>query len=101
MAESLYPNLLTDATQYRAAEVYWQELWRQLTAEVGRHGQWHMPWFENPFQDGNPIFSALCEGEKLGVRLLQYDSAASDELDLDWWTDTAGEGANEIRELVI
>jgi hypothetical protein len=52
---------------------------------------------DNPSRDGNPIFTATSESG--GVRIIQEDPRDPDDIDLDWWLDSAEEPP--IPELVI
>jgi len=53
--------------------------------------------------DGNPIFTTVCPGRRLGVRVIQYSPESPHEVDLDWWVDSFGDekSPDSIRELVI
>ena len=102
-----FPHFLSDVDEYARAEAYWQDLWRRALEKSKKGKGWRSPWlttrFANgtPCRDGNPIFSAVNETQKLGVRIIQH--APSEAVDLDSWTDEfGGSPKNErIRELVI
>jgi hypothetical protein len=52
-------------------------------------------------RDGNPIFSAIAPGRRLGVRVIQIEPADNPK-ELDVWTDTFAEGSPEVvKELVV
>jgi hypothetical protein len=109
MAELLYPQFLSDVNQYMQAEAYWRKAWDELVRSSGRADEWHTPWLDNcfgngtPCRDGNPIFSAVSERRKLGVRIIQHGPSSPEELDFDWWVDSFGPDSEEgaIQELVI
>ena len=101
MSQWLFPNSLDDPTVYAKAQQHWETLWYSLASRVGSALQWRTPWAENPLLDGNPIFTAVSESR--GLRIIQEDPRDPDDIDLDWWLDSA-EGptpADGIAELVI
>ena len=107
MAAFLFPNFLNDLTEYRQAETLWRDSWDNLVRRVGQEGQWATPWLTTvfadgtPFADGNPVFSAIAVGRRLGVRVIQLERAEGSP-ELSCWTDTFAEGESEaIEELVI
>ena len=57
----------------------------------------------NPSPDGNPIFTAVCEPLRRGVRIIQEEPGEAGDSDLDWWVDSFGDEADPgaVRELVI
>jgi hypothetical protein len=58
---------------------------------------------KNPYQNGNPIFTAVCWPFRKGVRIIQEEPDDSNDIDLDWWLNDFGdeEGSTAIVELVI
>lgn len=105
----LFPRFLDAAAEYDATEAFWSGVWSGIIAETGAPpGDWRSPWFENvsgdgtKFRDGNPIFSAVCDRRKLGVRILQFIPEPGD-ITADHWTDTAGDPdeGGTVKELVI
>jgi hypothetical protein len=107
MTVFLYPNFLTDQNEYEQAESRWRHLWDELVRRVGQQHLWKSPWLNTrcadgtPFRDGNPIFSAVCPLNHLGVRVLQQEPEGNPK-DLSFWTDVFAKGEpEEVRELVI
>jgi hypothetical protein len=102
MTKELFPGFLADASQYERAEGYWRDLWRGLLTQVGQADQWRSPWLTSE-HDGNPIFSAICSGRRLGVQVIQHVAESPEEIDLDWWIDWFGEESDpdSVRKLVI
>ena len=103
MAEELFPQFLNDTEQYWQAQGYWRDLWQQLLDRTGQAVSWKTPWLREDPADGNPIFTAVCPGRRLGVRVIQYSPESADEVDLDWWVDWFGDekAPDGVRELVI
>jgi len=71
MAEHLFPHFLSDALEYREAEKLWRHRWLQVVQQAEQAGCWQAPWLNTtfadgtPFQDGNPMFSAICPERQL------------------------------------
>ena len=93
----LYPDFLSDAGQYHAAEASWRQLWAGVMLRTGQTDRWATPWLNTEYADGtqcldgNPIFSALCAERKLAIRVIQLER----EQDLDnlsWWIDKFAAG---------
>jgi hypothetical protein len=107
MSDFLFPCFLSNAAEYGRAEAYWKDLWRRALEKCKKSGEWRSPWLTTRFadgtvcRDGNPIFSAVNETKKLGIRIIQH--APSNAVDLDSWTDEFGDSSQgeRIRELVI
>jgi hypothetical protein len=107
MVEYLYPKFLNDTQEYARSQALWQEKWDSLIRRVRQQDLWTTPWVNTtyvngrPFQDGNPIFSAVCPSRHLAIRVIQLEPAG-DPRELEFWTDTFGEGEPQpIKELVI
>lgn len=107
MACLLYENFLEDAEQYRDAEQLWSRAFHELLTRAGQAGAWQIPWMSttfangDPIRDGNPIFSAVCNSRRLGIRIIQHREQ-SGNASLHVWIDTFAEGEpEETRELVI
>jgi hypothetical protein len=107
MVQPLFPNFLNDPNEYRQAEALWRERWDELVRRLGQQPQWVTPWLTStfadgtPFADGNPIFSAVAAGRRLGVRVIQVEPS-EEPRELAVWTDTFAEGEPDaIKELVI
>lgn len=79
MLKSLYPDFLTDMDQYNKAVQYWKDLWGNASSHPPQFQGWRSPWintiFEDgtPMQDGNPIFSAICQTKQRGLRVIQFE----------------------------
>ena len=93
MAQWLFPNSLADPEVYADARRHWLDFW--LSIDSAR--RWRTPWVENAIPDGNPIFTAASEAR--AVRIIQEDPRDPDDIDLDWWLDSAEEPT--LPELVI
>lgn len=93
MPQWLFPNSLDDPQVYAVARRHWLDLWRSIDSAR----QWRTPWVENSILDGNPIFTAVSESR--GLRIIQEDPRDPDDIDLDWWLDSAEEPT--LPELVI
>src|SRR5687768_13727149 len=86
----LFAKLLTDENEYAQAEAFWALLWQKTSAVERKLRGWRAPWFPpQPPKDANPIFSAVSEMQKKGIRVIQYEPTAGD-LELDFWLDTFG-----------
>ena len=101
MPRWLFPNSLDDPTVYAKARQHWLDLWRSTASRFDPDRRWRTPWVENPSRDGNPIFTAV--GESREIRIIQEDPRDPDDLDLDWWLDSAEDSTlpDGIAELVI
>ncbi|MBI1830550.1 MAG: hypothetical protein HYR84_03755 [Planctomycetes bacterium] len=104
----MFPKFLDDPAEYARAEELWKNEWHALVRSVGQEHLWQTPWlntqFSNgtPFLDGNPIFSALCPGRRIGVRVIQVEPEGDNSDEFTTWTDTFASGDQEaIQELVI
>jgi hypothetical protein len=105
----LFPDFLEDPKRYSEAEEYWRNLWAKVACSAGQASVWRSPWLTTcfadgtPFRDGNPIFSAVSDQRRLGVRIIQYEADPMDEPAVNWWIDSFGDPAEAgvIRELVV
>ena len=101
---NLFPNFLHDESEYVQAESYWANLWSKIPEFERSRNQWRPNWFTaQPPQDANPIFTAVSELQKKGIRIIQYEPTFKGT-ELDFWVDTFGGPATDptaIRELVI
>jgi hypothetical protein len=105
--EHMFPNFLHDSQEYQQAEKLWQDGWQELVQQSGQLSLWKTSWLNTsfgdgtPFQDGNPIFSAIRSDRRIAVRVIQLDPAETPG-DFDYWYDEfpAGE-AEKGEELVI
>lgn len=106
MVQHLCKTFLVDAAEYRSAQARWSELWDKLVAAQRPTTEWKSPWFAStfadgtPMSDGNPIFSAVSPVLKRGIRIVQHEPTTN-QLELEYWLDTAGDEAERIQELVI
>ncbi|HZT81293.1 MAG TPA: hypothetical protein VFA26_13780 [Gemmataceae bacterium] len=103
----LFPNFLTDLTEYGAAEELWRKHWYDLLKHLGDLTEWDTPWLNTtladgtPCRDGNPIFSAVSLSRRLGIRVIQLEPSGNTR-ELYFWMGTFGQGeAEAIEELVI
>jgi len=101
---TLFPNFLTDESEYAQAEAYWAKIWGE-TSEVDRlRGGWRAGWFTPaPPKDGNPIFTAVSDKLGKAIRVIQHESTI-EGTETEFWLDTYGGSQIEptaIRELVI
>lgn len=102
MVRHIDRGFLTDSAQYRHAEQFWHDLWKQIVEKGNVESLWQTPWLGAPLADGNPIFSAVAPTLKRGVHVIQHEPA-SNEIELVWWLDKFGEEGFEpvIDQLVI
>ncbi len=107
MMEPPFPNFLKDFTEYERTENLWQAEWQRLIQGTGKEELWRSPWINTTFangtpcRDGNPIFSAVCDKYRLGIRVIQHEPSENAK-ELDFWIDTFAEGEQEtVKELVI
>lgn len=110
MDAEIFPGFLGSPSKYDEVMRFWDERWAKLLTRTFRSKFWKSPWLGGgpttlpPDRDGNPIFTAVCPSKALGVRIVQYEREAPDDLAFDWWIDYAGGSPGElgtIRELVI
>jgi hypothetical protein len=102
----LYPSFLNDPQEYAKLEAFWQSHWHEFITRMGQQKLWKSPWLNTtfadgtPFQDGNPIFSAVDLKDRIGIQITQLEPAANPR-ELDFWTDIFDEGGENIKILVI
>ena len=100
----LFPKFLADESEYGKVEQFWRQIWADIPANDRAVGKWRADWFEpQPPRDGNPVFTAVSEKFRKGIRVIQYEPT-SQEPELDFWLDTFGGEPTDpsaIRELVI
>jgi len=100
----LFRNFLNDESDYVQSEAVWADLWAAAPEHERLARGWRSPWFApQPPKDGNPIFSAVSEIQRRGLRIIQFEPS-SQAVELDFWTDTFGGTLTDplaIRELVI
>lgn len=88
----LFRDFLEDATQYRRAEQFWEDLVTQAVHARGLDLDLE-PWRPDRFndgtpmpKDGSPIYHARCERLRRGVQIIQ-DPPESDEIEVTAWFD--------------
>jgi len=100
----LFPSFLRDESEYAGAESHWRDQWNSISEFERTVKGWKAGWFPpQPFKDANPIFSAVSEKDRKGLRIVQYESTSSN-VEFDFWLDSFGGDAaspGAIRELVI
>ncbi len=103
MTVRLHSDFLNSPESYGKAIEFWENLWDDLICQIPHDYPWSSPWMENSIPDGNPIFSAVSQFQKRGIRIIQLESGDPGDIDLDWWLDYYGDrkSRNAIRELVI
>lgn len=69
-----YANFLDDEAEYAASEAMWIKLWDEVEGKEG----WITPWLNNPFKDGNPIFSAYHPEKQRAIRIVQHPPGHDD-----------------------
>lgn len=90
------------------AKDWYLSRWLRLQSEVSdAKAYWTTPWFAVP-HDGNPIFTAICQFEKRGLRIIEYtshpnsDNSEQTGIGLCWYFDYFANGSlEEIHELVV
>lgn len=103
-------QFLESSVAYQAAESFWAQALKELLAESDLTWQ---PFYQNPGQDGNPLFSAWIPDRNKLIRIIQFTPEEDNEQLFSAWIDT-WEGdlpdglvsqknaiANPIPELVI
>jgi hypothetical protein len=100
MSRYLFPRFLDDPEEYTKATDYWRQLWEHVHF---RARTWRQPWLADALRDGNPMFSAVSDQMRKGVRVIQHPpSRAGTEFVV--WLDTFGGSLTDpdsISELVI
>jgi hypothetical protein len=106
-SEILFPRFLDDSNEYVQAERLWSQKFEEIVSQFGERSLWDVPWLATafvdgvPFQDGNPIFSAICWSRNKAIRVIQENPAAADG-GLSVWSDIFdADGPSPITELVI
>lgn len=106
MIENLYPNFLEDPQDYRSSEEFWKRLWKDMSQTARERYEWRQPWFDPlpwDVSQGSPIFSAVSDTLKRGVRILQSPPTGKG-LEFFVYTDRFGGSIfdpDSIQELVI
>jgi hypothetical protein len=102
----LYPNFLRDEQEYAQAELFWRSLWDKVMRLAGQAQEWQVPWLQTtfsdgtPIRDGDPMFSAVCQGRRLAVHAIQNESQDGEE-EFDAYVTVFDPEAQGIRVLVI
>jgi hypothetical protein len=104
----LFSNFLTDPKEYAKAEKLWCRTLTTVVKQLGQQKQWKIPWIKprfvngTPYQDGNPILTAIDRSRRLVICIIQTPYAADGEPDLIYWTDKFAKGdPEECDKLVI
>jgi hypothetical protein len=101
---TLFPNFLTDDSEYAHAQGEWARIWEAIPAHDRASFGWRAGWFKlAPPNDGNPIFTAISDAQQKAIRVIQYEPTM-DSMEFDFWIDNYGGNVIEptsIRELVI
>jgi hypothetical protein len=78
-------QFLESSVAYQAAESFWEQALRDLLAESDLTWQ---PFYQNPGQDGNPLFSAWVPDRSKLIRIIQFTPEEDDEQLFSAWIDT-------------
>ena len=104
----LFRNFLDDSEVYAKAEELWCQTITKIVKRLGQTRRWKIPWIKprfgngEPYQDGNPMFTALDSSRRLAINIIQMPYAAEGEPDLIHWTKKLAEGEpEEVDALVI
>lgn len=103
----LFPRFLEDRTEYNHALDYWNQLWSEVDRLQRDLYKWRSPWLNvepEELQDGNPMFTAVSDTFRKGIRVIQSPPNTAPSTDLVAWIDTFGGGVenpDSITELVI
>lgn len=106
MIKHLFANFLSDISEYRASESYWEAVWLRTDKDMLKNYNWTHPWVSTGSSDcldGNPIFSALSASLRRGVRIIQNEPTTQ-RLEIQAWPDFVGGSyydPDAIHELVI
>ncbi len=106
MVDHLYPNFLHDSDDYALSERHWVGLWQEVNPPARIAKGWKQPWFEPlppSLGEGNPIFSAVSQMLRRGIRVIQHEPTDSG-VEIQAWLDTFGgapDDPDRIEELVI
>jgi hypothetical protein len=107
MTKYLFPRFLEDRAEYEHALEHWNRLWDQVDPIQRDVHEWRSPWLNagpRELQDGNPIFTAVSDKLRKGLRVIQSPPNTSASADFVAWVDTFGGGVenpDSITELVI
>jgi hypothetical protein len=106
MVKHLYPNFLRADREYSLSEEHWIRLWDQIDPQTRASHGWQHPWFEplpRTLSEGNPIFTAVSQVLRRGIRVIQHEPTDSG-LEIQAWLDFFGGNPSDpdrIEELVI
>ncbi|MGE4195959.1 MAG: hypothetical protein AB7G11_02390 [Phycisphaerales bacterium] len=106
MTHYLYPDFLTNEHAYRQSEKAWRAVWDRVDPVARQRDGWRAPRLGTghpDILDGNPIFSAVSDSRRRGVRVIQREPDPKDS-DLVYWISAfSGEESDPkgITELVI
>src|SRR5580658_564648 len=103
----LFRNFLEDTKAYAEAEKLWCRSLTKIVKLLGQQKQWKIPWIRprfgnrTPYQDGNPMFTALDRFRRLAINITQMPAAAEGEPDLIYWTKKLAEGDPEEADALV
>ena len=103
----LFAHFLIDPAEYHDSLNHWAILWDRVDPLERALYRWRTPWLHvdnADLRDGNPIFTALSESERKGIRIIQNSPSVPRTRDFAVWIDTFGGSvgdADSVTELVI
>jgi len=106
MVKHIYASFLRDTTEYALSERHWNELWHGVEPHGRMVYGWQSPWFQPlppALGEGNPIFSAVSQELRRGIRIIQHEPTGP-VLEIQVWTDYFGGrycDPDSIEEIVI
>jgi len=106
MITHLHSDFLQTDDAYGRAEQFWIELWNKVDPLFRSIYGWRSPWFQplpRELSEGNPIFSAVSDRLRRGIRVIQYEPTELGP-EILAYPDTFGGPASDpssISELVI
>lgn len=86
---------------YKEAQGVWFGLWSRISANAV--SDWRAPWHADipGWFEGNPIFSAISEKHRLGIRVIVHEPVLAAEDLLVHWIDQREMPDGRMAELVI
>lgn len=90
MIHKLFEDFLDNVEQYKACEIYWEDLVRKLSNSIGQEEEWerwNIRQYANgtPFElDGNPIFAGCSKRYNRAFRVVQH-RAIGNEVEVVAW----------------
>lgn len=108
MIHPLFQNFLDSTEEYKACEIYWEQLVNDIAQSLGQPGEWPR-WIPRTYadgtpldSDGNPIFDGWSERLDRAFRIIQHP-ATSNEVEISAWLKSYEEEYTDLPrdELVI